>query len=640
MSHSIQPAAIHFNQSGMPISDLFDDIYFSNQDGLAESHYVFLQGNRLPERFRNLPASTPFVVAETGFGSGLNMLLTAFEFLRHAPADAHLHLVSFERYPMTSASIRQALQHWPQLRTLVEQLVACYPPLVRGCHRLNLHPRITLDLHFGEILDALPAWQVANPKVVNAWYLDGFAPSKNPQMWQPDLYQAMAAAAADTCTLATFTSVGQVRRGLQDAGFAMRKQKGFGHKREMLVGSRVQPQSPKPRAVQKKSAPQTIAVIGGGIAAASMVQQLKAYRQRFGRGDKDSLKIILLCQDTTLAAGASGNAQGAVYPLLQADFTPTTEFYTQAFVYARQFYQQHAPSLCHWSGVLQLAFNDKMATRQHHSMQRSYYPADFATLVDATQASAISGIQCCHGGLWLPSAGWLNPARLVEQLISEAVDELHLNTRVEHVEKQQAGFSIETSQGTMHADQVIWASGANLQQLNDNQLDIRPAAGQVTQIKATVATAPLKAVICHKGYLTPADSGQHCLGATFTKLASGETDYQPHADHDAENIALSERYLPLAITESDCVAARASVRATTADHLPLVGPLPYAPPGVWVLGGLGSRGFTSAPWCARHLVDRIFGLPGATTNRVQRAIDSNRLLHRAQASPARARSLR
>lgn len=649
MNQPITPATIHFNDAGMPVSDTFDDIYFSNQDGRAESDYVFVQGNRLIPRIQGWRHPRPLVVAETGFGSGLNLLHLADLFLRYAPQSAQLHLVSFERFPMPVGDIAQALRHWPDLAPLVEALLAGYPPLVRGCHRIQLDQRITLDLHFGDVLETLPAWQKANPKRVDAWFLDGFAPSKNPQMWQPALYQAMAQSASSTCTLATFTAVGAVRRGLQQAGFTMQKRQGFAHKREMLVGNKVQPQAPL-------NSPQvkTVVVIGGGIAAASMVTELAMQRQR-QRQQNLELRIVVLAQ--ALADGASGNPQGAVYPLLQADFTPATELYSQAFIYACGFYRQHSARFFHQSGVLQLAFSPQIAQRQTQILQRNYYPPSFACLVSAEQASELSGVPCQSAGLWLPQAGWLEPAQVVKQLMTEHADELHLGVSVTSVEKtaetamKQAetsaknngahssarGYRIKTSAGDFDADDVIWATGASVPDLSGfdgRRLDIRPVAGQVTQVNATDASAPLKTVVCHKGYLTPSLPVQktHCVGATFVKLASGESQFEPTAaqrqDANQNNLALSEKYLPLGLSMQQCGQERVAVRATTADHMPLVGKLVDGE-RIWILSGLGSRGLTSAPWCARYLVDQLTDQVCATTERLQRALRPQRLVRSA-----------
>lgn len=614
----------------MPISDSFDDIYFSNQDGAAETRYVFLRGNHLPQRFSQWPASTPFVIAETGFGSGLNMLLAAQAFLQHAPGDASLHLVSFERYPLQQEDIARALQHWPEIADLCASLFKHYPPLLAGVYRLKLHPRVTLDLHFGDVLKTLPGWVAVNPNKVHAWFLDGFAPSKNPDMWQPELYQAMAAAAAETCTLATFTAVGAVRRGLMNAGFAMRKTKGFGHKRDMLVGHKVQPQEVNTRALQNAK-PQHIAVVGGGIAAASVLRLLSEHPQQ------QNLELHLFCRDTAPAGGASGNAQGAVYPLLQADFTPTTQLYIQAFNFARECYQRWAPQHCHWSGVMQLGFTPAVQQRQQETVARTKYPTDLVNLVNAEQASQLSGIKCQYGGLFYPSSGWVTPVDLVRQLITDSQAQLHVNTEVTQLERVGQRWLLKGRQGTdtsweFIADEVILANGAQLQQFNQHSYVIRPVGGQVTQVAANAASSGLKAVLCHKGYLTPSQQGSHCLGATFTQLTAAEEagyirNTQQLAADNTSNLALNARYSDLEFTMQDIVDNRRAIRATTPNHLPIVGAHPHysqQASGVWVLGGLGSRGLTCAPWSAQWLIDQMFGQVEAIDRRVAKGVSVER----------------
>lgn len=632
MATSIEPAKLHFNAAGMPISDSFDDIYFSNQDGAAETRYVFLRGNRLPQRFCQWPTTTPFVIAETGFGSGLNMLLAASEFLQHAPTDATLQLVSFERYPLQKEDITRALQHWPEIVGLCTALVKHYPPLLPGVYRLKLHPRITLDLHFGDVLKTLPGWVAVNPGKVHAWFLDGFAPSKNPDMWQPELYQAMATAVAETCTLATFTSVGTVRRELIAAGFAMRKEKGFGHKREMLVGHKVKPQQVNARPLHTAK-PRRIAVVGGGIAAASVLRLLSEHAQH------QNLELHLFCRDPAPAGGASGNAQGAVYPLLQADFTPTTQLYTQAFTFARECYQRWAPRHCHWSGVMQLGFTPAIQQRQQETLSRTNYPTDLVHPVTAKQASQLSGIECEYGGLFYPSAGWVTPIDLVQQLIKDSQTQLHTDTEATQIERigqrwHLKGVNNKDSDATWEftADDIILANGAQLNQFNQQSYVIRPAGGQVTQVATNAASSKLKAVLCHKGYLTPSQQGSHCVGATFTKItAAEEADYihnsQQLAADNASNLALNARYSGLEFAMQDIVNSRRAVRATTPNHLPIVGPHPYYSQqgsGVWVLGGLGSRGLTCAPWSAQWLIDQMFGQVEAVDARVAKGLSIER----------------
>lgn len=228
--NSITNAILDWNESGTPVSNDFDDVYFSNDNGLEETRYVFLQQNHLPQRWQEYDQRR-FVIGETGFGTGLNFLAVWqwFKTFREQNPDAalkELHFVSFEKFPVTKADLIKAHQSWPELAELAEQLQEHYPAAVPDCHRLVLEDGlITLDLWFGDIKDCMPQIWMGDSGVIDAWFLDGFAPSKNPEMWNQNLFNNMASLAKEGCTCATFTAAGFVRRGLIEAGFDMKKSK-------------------------------------------------------------------------------------------------------------------------------------------------------------------------------------------------------------------------------------------------------------------------------------------------------------------------------------------------------------------------------------------------------------------------------
>ena len=274
--YAIQPANLEFNAEGTPVSRDFDDVYFSNDNGLEETRYVFLGGNRIAERFVEHPRPL-FVVAESGFGTGLNFLTLwqAFAAFRATQPDAtlqRLHFISFEKFPLSRDDLTAAHQHWPELAEFAGPLQAQWPLPLAGCHRLLLEEgRVTLDLWFGDINELTDQLDDSLNQKVDAWFLDGFAPAKNPDMWTQNLFNAMARLARPGGTLATFTSAGFVRRGLQDAGFTMQKCKGFGRKREMLRGTMEQTlkiPSSTPWFARQGSEKRDVAIIGGGIASA------------------------------------------------------------------------------------------------------------------------------------------------------------------------------------------------------------------------------------------------------------------------------------------------------------------------------------------------------------------------------------
>jgi len=220
-------------KNNQPYSLDFDDVYYSADDGLAETDYVFIQKNNLTERLTHLSAPS-FTIIETGFGTGLNFFCAVQHFISHAPANATLRFISIERYPLTSDDFMKANQYWPAFRDYVDALASTYPQLTEGLNVLHCcDNRVQLDLWIGDVNTVLPQINTQ----ADAWFLDGFAPSKNSDMWSENLFNELARRSKPNTTFATFTCAGHVRRSLQAAGFSANKVKGFGKKREMLQGS-------------------------------------------------------------------------------------------------------------------------------------------------------------------------------------------------------------------------------------------------------------------------------------------------------------------------------------------------------------------------------------------------------------------
>lgn len=237
----IQHAEINWSDQSEPFSALFGDVYFNTEHGFNESLYVFIEGNNLAQRWRDCTAPF-FCIAETGFGTGLNFLVTCLQFQKFRQAQPtaqlkHLHFTSFEKYPLNIQDLKSALQRWPLLSEFSKALIAQYPLPLIGCHRITLDQfNIRLDLWFGDVSSSLPMLYCCDSGQFDCWYLDGFAPSKNPDMWSDSLFTEIAKTCKASATLATFTAAGFVRRGLQSAGFTIQKRKGYGKKREMLHG--------------------------------------------------------------------------------------------------------------------------------------------------------------------------------------------------------------------------------------------------------------------------------------------------------------------------------------------------------------------------------------------------------------------
>ena len=609
----VSHAHLSFNEFGLPVANAYDDIYFSNENGLAESHYVFLQHNDLPARWQT-HSQRRFVIAESGFGTGLNLLATWQLLLEQAPESVQLHFISFEKFPLQRDDLRRALAAFPNLAPLAEELIAAYPPAEPGCHRRHLaNGRILLDVWVGDIQTSLNDWLPHAEATVDAWFLDGFAPDKNPDMWTQTLYDAMAHSARDNATFATFTAAGAVRRGLQAAGFQVTKAKGFGRKREMLRGIRPA-RTASARTEASERATEMITVVGGGIAAACLVWHLA----------QQGYTVELIAD--SLADGASGNSQGAVYPLLHAERSPLAAFFTQAFGYATQFYQHQAPQ--HWfpTGVVQLAFNASREERYRKIVATGANTPQYASetvqwqSADATQQlwSALPA----HPSLYYPDGGWLRPAAVVEHLVGSTTALSRLaHGPLEQIEPSHEGWVLNFADGhQLRRQRVILACGAGLKHLlAPFAIQLQNVRGQVSLCPTTNTSAECPLVVCYKGYFTPADNGIHCVGATYAR-DSEELTFR--AADDRENLANLCQDLAPAQWPADLrtTSARAAIRNTTKDHLPLAGAVAE---NLWVIGGLGSRGFTAAPLVAACLAAVIshqpLPLPAALWQRLQPA---------------------
>lgn len=638
---AIETAHLTWNEQGTPVSQHFDDVYFSNDDGLAETRYVFLNGNGFPDRFAQIttPACT---VAETGFGTGLNFLTLWQSFLAFRNAyPVHplkrLHFISFEKFPLTVADLQAAHRHWPEFADFSLQLCAQWPQPLPGCHRIQLSGgEITLDLWLGDVNELLPSLTHALDNKIDAWFLDGFAPSKNPDMWQQSLFDLMIRFSKPGGTFATFTAAGFVRRGLQQAGFTVERRKGFAHKRECLAG--VNPRDAAPSVTpwfdrHPAAARQKIAVIGGGIAG--VLSALALLRR--------GADVSLYCADADLALNASGNRQGALYPLLTGRDDPLERFFAAAFPFAQRTYDalsaQGVKYDHDWCGVIQLMYHEK-SSKKINNISSVPWPEEMVQRLSREQLSELAGTDVNFDGLHYPQGGWLCPQELVRNTAALAQKEglhLHLNCEVKALIPAEQGWQLRfADNSTAEADVVVLANGHCITQFPQTApLPVTPVRGQVSHVPSVPAIAGLKKVLCYEGYLTPVNpaDGLHCIGASHQRNDSG-TEYR-----EEEQTANKQRLLTSLpdvswpeMVDISAGASRQGIRCTLRDHLPLAGNVPdfaeltacYAHldeqksspetvcsvphlPQLFLLAALGSRGLCTAPLAAEVLAAQIFG---------------------------------
>lgn len=659
--NQIHAAVIGWDLQGTPVSRKYDDIYFSSEGGIAESRYVFLEGNGLPDRFIH-HTEKRFVVAETGFGTGLNFLTLCFAFQTYRqtyPKNTlqHLHFISFEKFPLTRDDIQKIHQCWPEYRELSRQLVKQWPLLIKGCHRIHLdNLSITLDLWFGDVNEWFPSLPSSLEKSVDAWFLDGFAPAKNPDMWSQNLFNAIALLTKPEGTLATFTAAGNVRRGLSQSGFDITKRKGHGQKREMLIGKRNQMQQQALRAepwydFHPADNPDDIALIGGGVASAFTALALM----------RRGCKVTLYCRDELPAQNASGNHQGALYPLLDHTDLNGSEFFSTAFIYARHQYDALMEQGIHfdhdWCGILQLTCNNKHQRKINTLLQQGW-PEELFYAGSIAQLTEESGLPVEHPGIVFPLGGWLSPLQLTCNVLEYAQSlglQINFSHHLEHLSRQENTWQLHFSNGVQQSySTVVLANGHEMENLSQTaSIPIYSFRGQVSHIPTTPELTKLKRVLCYDGYLTPVNPANqyHCLGASYSRNDTN-TDYRENEQQ--ENYQRLLNCLPNKqwVKEVDISdkQARCGVRCSIRDHFPILGAvpdyqatvteyrnmaqrlkrkesLPTAPvyPNLFMINGLGSRGLCTAPLMAEVLAAQIYGEPLPLSREMLAILNPNRM---------------
>ena len=647
-------AQLDWDDQGRPRSRVFDDVYFSDQSGLDETRYVFLEQNHLQQRFAALPVGGRLVIGETGFGTGLNFLCAWQLFDQHAVSGARLHFVSVEKYPLSHADLQRALALWPELKPWAEQLLAQYVAIHQGFQCLVLdNGRVTLTLLIGDALEQLPQLDAQ----IDAWFLDGFAPAKNPDMWTAELFAELARLAAPGSTISTFTSTGWVRRLINAAGFKMKRTPGIGHKWEILRGEFLgwPAETPAPAAIKPWFArppafngERRALVIGGGLAGCASAASLAA------RG----WQVSLLERHAGLAEEASGNPQGVLYLKLSAHGTALSQMIVSGFGHTRRLLEQLQRGV-DWDGcgVLQLAFNAKETERQAQLAQA--FAPDLLHLLDKDQAQVRAGIVLQTGGLFFPEGGWVHPPALCQWQATQPGVELLTHRDVLQLRKVDDHWQAWDGETLLaSAPVVVLAGAADVTRFAAcAELPLKRIRGQITRLPQTAASAALSSVVCAEGYVAPARLGEHTLGASFDFKS---LDLTPTAAEHAGNLALLHEISPDLVQRlhADALPAedlegRAAFRCTSPDYLPIVGPLadsapfadtyaalrkdarhvPQAPcpwlDGLYVNSGHGSRGLITAPLCGELLAAWLHDEPLPLPRSVAEACHPNRFAVRA-----------
>ena len=572
---------------GTPYSSEFKDLYHSVHGAVAQSRHVFLGGNALPARWQGRDR---FTILETGFGLGINFL-AAWDAWRSDPRRPRkLHFVSIERRPFARADLAAALDPIEELAALARALVAVWPPPLEGFHRLHFDAgNVVLTLLLGEARELLPQL-VAR---ADAFFLDGFAPARNPEIWSPDVVRELARLAAPGATLATWTVAGGVRSALAGAGFTVEKMAGFGPKREMLTGRRedgAEAAGPQRRAV----------VVGAGLAGTLTAERLAAR-------DWD-VELIDARTSRNVAA------VGLVRPIANLRDAVNAQVSRSAFLYALQHYRALTHDGFHLQyerpGVLQLAADGDEAARFEVITRSHGYPAEFLEYVDAARARDIAGREVRGPGWWFPGGALVSLESLAVASLARAGTRVRRisGRAVERLEREGAAWRALDADGRViaEAQTLVVANAFDARRLLPQaRLTLSAVRGQVTYLPPNPHRV-LNTIVSGSGYVAPLLEGGFCVGASY-QHDDGDTSVRA-ADH-RENLERAEQMLPgftLGL-DADALLGWTGFRTTVPDRMPIFGET--AIEGVHVATGLGSRGLLWAPLGAELLASQLSGEP-------------------------------
>lgn len=620
-------------RDGVPCSADFGDIYFSARDGLGETRHVFLEGIGAPDIWSG---RARFTVGELGFGTGLNVLGLWDAWRRTAAEDARLHIVSVEGFPLEPGDLAVAHATFPELGPLAAELRASYPRRAPGFHRLRLDGgRVALTLLFGPVAEMLEKLTAR----VDAWFLDGFAPRRNPDMWTDAVFHQVARLSIPGARVATFSAAGRVRRGLAATGFAMEKRPGFAGKLECLAGrfegASVEDGIPPwyaPPAPLNSGA--TVAVIGGGIAgraAARTLTQEGFQPTVFDAGDPSAQPERVL-----------------ISPRLAGPDDPYGRFMAQAFLQADG--QGGLPPA---AGALHLP-SETEAPRLADFAVRLGWDGGLAQPVDAAAASDIAGITTPRGGMWYPTARFVSPPDMAATAVR--------TVRVVSLAAVDQGWRLGLEDGTSETfEALVLAAGPWSARLMPGGLPgLRAKRGQLCYLPATTGSRHLRLPVSFGGHVTPltgvGGEALHVLGSSYQRWdmdtpGDGWRGLDP-GDLASALDSLSGVFPDMAAAwRSAPLRGWTGLRATTADHLPFVGPiadrtayeeayggLHHGRRGNWppapyqrhafVLTGLGSRGYQTAFLGAEMLASAMAGAPSPVDREVALALHPARMLIR------------
>jgi len=575
----VENAKVTWLESGLPYSTQYQDIYYSKDDELAESQYIFLDANRLGERWQQEAHQENFQIGELGFGSGLNFLQVIKLWKSCQAHPSRLHYIAFEKHPLTIDQLRKIHQRWPSLSAESALLQEHYIDHSAGCHRLLLDQDITLDLYFGDALQQLTTRMTNNCPPVHCWFLDGFSPANNEALWEENLMRAIAQSSDESTTLSSYSVAGRVRTALKNAGFEVHKAEGFGRKRHSLTGTLPAQASPSLAQDGKSThaSPwfdlprvgfegRTAAIIGAGLAGCSTAYSLA----------RRGWQVTLIDASSKPASKASGNALLALRCRLFNSPSAEAEFFLHAYLFAlRQFAHLFPCGDPAWKpcGVFQM--RNAMNKRNPLQAQKldALYSPQIVSLLTKELATVEAGIALSEAAWHFPAGGALNPAALCQRYLAHPNIHCIFDTAVDKLSSLENKWSLEADGARVtESDVVVIANSHDATRLAQCvDLPLQSFRGQTTVIAANEKSTRLESIVSGARTVFPSADGQHLISASYATGTQAETlanDTLENLRGAASNFSEDNSLSDIALSN------RVSVRCNSPDGIPLVGMMP------------------------------------------------------------------
>lgn len=555
-------------------SEEFDDLYSSAKGAVAECNHVFIKGNNLNERFENLGENSKFYIGEIGFGIGINFLTTCKSWLDHTKQNQVLEFYSFDKYLFRLSDFKTLNVSCPDLKEYISELERNYPRNIQGAQKISLFGgRIILNLIIGEIDNTQEYIKLMDK--VDAWYFDGFSPSKNPDLWSIKLFKCIHKSCHENTTFSTYTSSGLVKNNLTESGFNHSRAMGFSDKRHMLKGT-VDTQ------LKKNTSNTKVAVIGSGIAGCVLSYTLA----------KKGIEVDLYEKSDSICSGASSHELLVTYPRLSAHDTAFGSFTLHSYIFATNFYKQLKTDTWKKTGVIILN-HDAATEKRQSSLLEKRADGEIYRYIDPDEASEISGIDIKLNGLIYEDAGYILPEEMCKFLIESPKINIFTSSHIKSIKKNREVFNLNIGKKKFEYQNVCVCAGSETANIVDID-GISIKRGQVTHIESLDNISRIKLPICAKGYISPRVNNIHLVGSSYSDSEDTDLSEEEHL-YNLNNLKL------VIDEEMNVITGQTGHRAVSKDHMPVVG----MKDGIYINTCHGSRASVTAPISAEIIASMI-----------------------------------